>query len=571
MKRALIAGLLACGGSEPANPGPDAPIAEELGVFAVSADYAVLDYQDREHAFVHGVSRLAYSLRIPLAGDFDGDGYDSIATYDYRSGELAIKHANAEGPDAVTSTMVPGRIPVAGDFDDDGVDTVALYDPASATFDVDGSSVILGSPGSQPLAGDFDGDGVDTVAVFERANQRVIGVGLDVALPIQGTEQSPIAFAGDLDGDGSDNVGYYAPSTGTFHWLADNTSGRLEQRTFGGTAFHYMPIIGRWERSAPTPPRGGYSWPTAPPDSFDPSALDAAVAFARTMPGVHSLLVARSGKLVVEDYMGGFTATTPQCIKSVSKSILSMLYGAAWEDGLIAVDTPLVNYLPAVASDSDPRRSQILVAHMLTMTAGAHWVENDATFWPAFTTSPDPVSYVTSQPMIATPGATFHYNTGLTLLAAHVLDDRTPDTLLGWARSRVLDRLGIDVQRWDRDADGYYFGGTEMYMPPRDLARFGELYRLDGLVDGDQIIRADWVRDTPRPVRENYGAYWWNRRSNDHDVFYAWGYGGQMVFVVKSLELVVVVTHAWEVTPQISGDNANRAYQLLDRIVGATR
>src|SRR5688500_2560296 len=109
MKRAaLIAGVLACGGTEPTNPKPEPPIAEELGVFAVSADYAVLDYQHREHAFVHGVSRLAYSLGIPLAGDFDGAGYDSIATYDYRSGELAIKHANAEGSDAVTSTLVPG-------------------------------------------------------------------------------------------------------------------------------------------------------------------------------------------------------------------------------------------------------------------------------------------------------------------------------------------------------------------------------------------------------------------------------------------------------------------------------
>ena len=542
------------------------------GVFAPSADYALLQTPDAELAFVHGVTRLAYSLRIAVAGDFDGDGFDSIATYDVRSGELFVKQMNAEGPDAESRVLAPGRFPIAGDFDGDGKASVALYDPATATFDIDGEPVVFGPTGAIPIAGDFDGDGVDTVGVFDPASRRMMLTGPTVELAIALSDQGALPFAGDLDGDGIDNPGLY--SAGTFHAAVENVAGTATSvTTFGGTAMPFMPLVGVWQRAAKAPPREGYDWPRATPASvgIDEGELAAAYAFARTMPGAHAALVLRGGKLVAEEYLHGYTASTPQCIKSVSKTMLSMLYGAAWGDGLVAMETPLVDHVPAVASDSDPRRSQILVGHMLSMTAGLAWTENDATFWPSFIASKEPTKFITSQPMIATPGATFHYNTGLTVLAAHVLDDLTPGTLLDYARDRVFSRIGIDVQRWDRDAEGYLFGGTEMYMPPRDLARLGELYLRDGKLDGDQVIPVAWAQTSPKPIRDNYGAYWWNRSSGGHAVFHAWGYGGQMVFVVRDLDLVVVVTHEWNVDGDVSSANAERAFALLDRIVAAAQ
>jgi CubicO group peptidase (beta-lactamase class C family) len=553
-------------------PKPPTERSARPGVFAPSADYAVLQLAETELAFVHGVTRLAYSLRIPVAGDFDGDGFDSIATYDVRSGELFVKDTNAEGVDAETHMLTPGRWPIAGDFDRDGKASIALYDPATATFDVDGEQLVFGPPRSIPIAGDFDGDGFDTVGVYDPASRRVLLRGPEIELSLGVSDPSALPFAGDLDGDGIDNPGLY--SAGTFHAAVENVAGTaISVTTFGGTALPYMPLVGVWQQATPTPPREGYDWPRATPASagIDDSELASAYQFARTMPGVHAALVLRGGKLVAEEYFNGYTASTPQCIKSVSKSMLSMLYGAAWGDGLIAMETPLVQYLPAIASDSDPRRGQILVGHMLSMTAGLSWTENDATFWPSFIQSKEPTKFIAGQPMIATPGATFHYNTGLTVLAAHVLDDLTPGTLLDYARERVFSRIGIDIQRWDRDAEGYLFGGTEMYMPPRDLARLGELYLRDGNLDGDQVIPVAWAQTSPKPIRDAYGAYWWNRTSGGHEVFHAWGYGGQMVFVVRALDLVVVVTHVWDVSGEVSGANAERAFALLDRIVAAAQ
>ena len=80
-----------------------------------------------------------------------------------------------------------------------------------------------------------------------------------------------------------------------------------------------------------------------------------------------------------------------------------------------------------------------------------------------------------------------------------------------------------------------------------------------------------WAQSSPKPIRDNYGAYWWNRSSGGHVVFHAWGYGGQMVFVVRDLDLVVVVTHEWNVDGDVSSANAERAFALLDRIVAAAQ
>jgi len=554
---------------------------DHLGAYAPAAEYVVLQRPGGDIVFQHGDSRLAFGVRLPLAGDFDGDGFDTVATYDLRKHELYVRNQNKGGPDDEVRVTGEGAVfPIAGDFDGDGVDTIGFYEPATATFDLDGSQFTFGEVGGFPVAGDFDGDGVDTVGVFFAAarelqvrNRNDSGPP-DVVLDFGPPGNVPAyVFAADLDGDGSDSPGYMVLGTASFHWLTASTPGAPEETAdVDGPEFGWIPISGRWADAEPAPPDPGYAWSTSEPQAqgLDPALLEDAYAFARSMPRIHSALVVRHGKLIAEEYMNGFDAASPQCIKSVSKSILSALYGIAAFDGTVVVEDPIAPYFPEhFPPGGDPLREKILIGHLLTMTGGMDWKENDPAFWPAFTQSDDLVGYILSQPMLEEPGTVFRYSTGLTHLAGRLLADASGMPLRTWAEEKLLSPIGVRVQRWDVDPDGYYFGGAEVFMSPRDLARFGQVYLDGGVADGQQIIAPEWVNGTTVPLIEDYGAWWWNRVSGGHDVYYAWGYGGQFVFNVKDLDLIVVVTHAWDVDGETSGAAADRAFELLDRIVDA--
>jgi CubicO group peptidase (beta-lactamase class C family) len=97
-----------------------------------------------------------------------------------------------------------------------------------------------------------------------------------------------------------------------------------------------------------------------------------------------------------------------------------------------------------------------------------------------------------------------------------------------------------------RDPQGIFFGGNDMYLTPRQMLRFGQMYLDGGVYRGKQIVPAEWVRESVRPRTSSpwnghgYGLGWWSKDSGGRRVYFAWGYGGQYVFVVPELELVAV-------------------------------
>ncbi|HEY0027368.1 MAG TPA: serine hydrolase [Allosphingosinicella sp.] len=115
------------------------------------------------------------------------------------------------------------------------------------------------------------------------------------------------------------------------------------------------------------------------------------------------------------------------------------------------------------------------------------------------------------------------------------------------ARKWLAKPLGIELPPWQRDPQGIYFGGNDMLMSPRALLRFGELYRGDGVLEGRRILPEGWVAQSWRPRTTSpwsgnpYGYGWFSQQAGEHDVHFAWGYGGQMLFIVPDLELTVVM------------------------------
>lgn len=116
-----------------------------------------------------------------------------------------------------------------------------------------------------------------------------------------------------------------------------------------------------------------------------------------------------------------------------------------------------------------------------------------------------------------------------------------------------------------------------MALSPRALLRFGEMYRLGGTIDDRRVVPEEWIRQswTPRTrspfTGDSYGYGWFIREVHGHPVYYAWGYGGQMLFVVPSLALTVVMTSD-PTEPSRQDGYVQRLHQLLaDGIIPAIR
>ncbi|MGO1076680.1 serine hydrolase domain-containing protein [Inquilinus sp. CA228] len=287
---------------------------------------------------------------------------------------------------------------------------------------------------------------------------------------------------------------------------------------------------------------------TAPESRFDPARLEAVLQRAAALPRLRALIIAQDGVPVAERAFRGPGLDRPVNIKSASKSILSALVGIALERRVFTgLDQPvapiLADELPA---DADPLLAQVTIDHLLSMRAGL-----DRTSGPNYgrwTSSPDWVRYILSRPFIDRPGGRMLYSTGDSHLLSAALTRLTGRSTLALMRDWLGRPLGITIPDWPRDPQGIYVGGNDMVLSPRALLRFGELYRQGGVIDGKRVLPEGWVEAswTPRTrspfTGHAYGYGWFITEAQGHPVYYAWGFGGQMVYVVPDLGLTVVMT-----------------------------
>jgi CubicO group peptidase (beta-lactamase class C family) len=285
---------------------------------------------------------------------------------------------------------------------------------------------------------------------------------------------------------------------------------------------------------------------SAPSDvGIDDDALEVGAAELAQSPALLSLLVVRDDALVFERYYNGSDASHSNNIHSASKSILSALFGIALADGTIAsLDAPLADHLPEyIAAGS--ARAAITLRHVLTMSSGLEWTEDDTEY--SIESSDDWVAAILGQPITGTPGVDFNYSSGMSHLLSAVLTRATGTSTCAYAHDKLLGPLGIAAEHWGRDPDGVFSGGYNLYMTPRELARFGLLFLNDGDWEGDQLVPASWVQQSIQPQLPaddgyDYGYFWWLLSDDTEDVAIAWGFGGQFVYLVPALDLMVVMT-----------------------------
>jgi CubicO group peptidase (beta-lactamase class C family) len=300
-----------------------------------------------------------------------------------------------------------------------------------------------------------------------------------------------------------------------------------------------------------------------------PIDVEALRAGAAELPQLRSLLVSWRGTIVAEHYARGVRPTGLANIKSASKSIISTLVGIAIDRGQIpGVREPIVTWFPEPRQDRDPRKARITIEDLLTMRSGL--ASTSGRNYGAWVLGKDWVRGALSQPMVSDPGTDMEYSTGTSHLLSAILTRATGASTWQFAQEALARPLGFSLARWTRDPQGIYFGGNEMLLTPKQMVAIGELYLHRGSTGGRQIVPAAWVDTSCVPRTRSafdsdreYGYGWWIQDLGGERACFAWGYGGQYIFVFRNLDLVVTATSSTDVSDERRG-HRRRLFELID-------
>lgn len=321
-------------------------------------------------------------------------------------------------------------------------------------------------------------------------------------------------------------------------------------------------------------------WTIASPDSvgMDGTRLCGVAARLQLRSSeIHSMLVARNGKLVFEQYFAGidrpwgqpearteFTAATKHDMRSASKSVTSLLVGIAIDRKLIAgVDEPVVKFFPEHQAVKSAGWDAITLRNLLTMSSGIKW--DEALPWtdpnndePHLAFDADPIGYILAKPIAAPPDTLWTYNGGGTDLLGNIVELASGKPLEAFAREALFQPLGITDLEWKAyPKNGKIAAAAGLRLRPRDAAKIGQLVLNGGKWNGQQIVSADWIAQSITPRFQAvgyfggtlfYGYQWWMGRSLSEGKEVKWigafGWGGQRIIVVPDLDLVMMTTAA---------------------------
>jgi CubicO group peptidase (beta-lactamase class C family) len=298
------------------------------------------------------------------------------------------------------------------------------------------------------------------------------------------------------------------------------------------------------------------------------------VAEGEHLPRLHSLLVSLRGELLLEHYFHGIKATRHENIKSASKSVISALVGVAIDRGLIRdVRQPIAEFLPELSANNvAPEKKQITIEDLLTMRSGLETTSNRN--YGAWVRSSNWVRWALNRPLLSPPGEQMIYSTGNTHLLSAILTKASGGDTRKFAQEALGDPLGFTVAAWPRDPQGVYFGGNDMLMRPKDMLKIGELYLHRGRASDKQVIPEPWI-DASWTTRtrssfsdQEYGYGWWKRDMAGFSTYFAWGFGGQYIFVVPDLDVVVVSTSSADPDRERRTHRRNVLELIEDEVIG---
>jgi CubicO group peptidase (beta-lactamase class C family) len=292
-----------------------------------------------------------------------------------------------------------------------------------------------------------------------------------------------------------------------------------------------------------------HDWIEASPKQhgIDVNLLTQLHAHVRTkMPHVQSVLVARHGELVYEQYADGYNHESLHIVASITKSVTSLLVGIAIDKGFLSgVDLKIVDRFPHHIITRDSRTQLISLHHLLSMTAGFDWTDQNVAQW----LSDSAPRFPLRSEMATEPGTSFNYDTPSSHLLSAIVFEATGKTLLEFADAFLFAPLDIVHRKWESDVEGYSYGGHGLALRTRDLLKLGQLVLQNGEWRGKPIVSAKWIEESTRVHSEGYpgtfGAYgylWWLLQIKGIRTICGSGFGGQFLYIFPERELVVAIT-----------------------------
>jgi len=301
---------------------------------------------------------------------------------------------------------------------------------------------------------------------------------------------------------------------------------------------------------------------------------------SKTRRNIHSLIIERQGQIVVELYRNGsntylsnggglfnlWSTIGPETlhdVRSSTKSVLALLAGTVLaRHPEYSIHSRIVDF-PELAAKVPKWAQDLELRHFMNMSSGFSWKEwgqsmitSDETrlIWKR-----DPVRYSLDRPVTSLPGIVFNYSGGSTFIVSRMLELIDGRSIAEIAKSDLFEPLGITDWRWGKGWNGYYLPNAGIGLRSRDMLKIGELMLAHGSWQGRQVIPAAWVDEVTAPLIRvqttafdldeqgtSYGYFWWNGTVDIQGQRTRWystvGNGGQKIFVVPSLELIVIMT-----------------------------
>jgi CubicO group peptidase (beta-lactamase class C family) len=304
------------------------------------------------------------------------------------------------------------------------------------------------------------------------------------------------------------------------------------------------------------------------------------------MPQFHGLIIARHGKLVLEEYFHEQDRDDRHTLRSAGKSLTSIVVGAAIHGGVpLELTSPVYSVMNggSFPAGLEPQKRAMTLEHLLTMSGGFFCDDsnddapgNEDKMWDQ-TEEPDFYRYTMKVPLATPPGENSVYCSAMPNLALGMVGRAAHESPVSVFDRLVGGPMKIRRYEWGTDHAGNPYGGGSVLLLLRDFAKLGQLMLNGGTWNGRRILSKDFVARATSPQyhlrKITYGYLWWIEDFPYKDrtvrVFAARGAGGQLVTVVPELDLVVA---------SFSGNFSNRkamflpAYNITaNTIVPATR
>jgi CubicO group peptidase (beta-lactamase class C family) len=316
------------------------------------------------------------------------------------------------------------------------------------------------------------------------------------------------------------------------------------------------------------PQAEGYGWElsTLEAEGIDQARIEDLVDDIRRgrFVRIHDIVLARNGKLVFDiafpetDVIRPGVAWLTQSdgshyIASATKSIVATTLGIAIDQGLFESEQDrLYDHFGAYYGsfeNLDDAKAEITLDDLLTMRAGYQCEDGDGvTMW---WDESDMIKYILDRPMAYEPGTGFHYCSGNTNVLGDLIGRKAGLGFEAFLDRYLFEPMGIAEPMYIHHASGKPRLGAGIFMQPRDMARLGQLYLQDGVWEGVRLVSSEWIARSTAPVfalgdGRYYAHHWWRQDfmidGVAHNLYYAAGNGGQVIYVYPEMQLVIVMT-----------------------------